>query len=412
MIEGFIEIEDDGSVRFSPDLVKKLGFLPGCAIGYETNEHTVLLHRPIQSLNRVYVEATNSCNLMCTTCIRNVWQEKTGFMKFQMFENLLDSLMAEPLKPEIFFGGFGEPLTHPAILDMVKLAKEKGFPTMMITNGTRLSDEVIDRLIQIPLDMLWVSVDSICEDSYESIRDGASFGSVLGNLGRFDSKRIALRTKLPELGIAYVAMKRTVEQLPDLVVYARKIHAKRVMVTNVLAHTEDLAMQRLYSRSLRESGWTDIDVILPRVDLKNQQMVQSLSGLARVLHTNLLEKQRSTTYDCCPFVLKGSVSVRWDGHVSPCLPLLHMSPSYLGSTKRINHAYSVGSLDEHSIVDIWNSKEYTALRNKLKSFEFAPCTMCFHEGCEIVQENQEDCFGNSAPACGGCQWAQGFIQCP
>ncbi|OGN93594.1 MAG: hypothetical protein A2Y88_12875 [Chloroflexi bacterium RBG_13_48_10] len=26
--------------------------------------------------------------------------------------------------------------------------------------------------------------------------------------------------------------------------------------------------------------------------------------------------------------------------------------------------------------------------------------------------NLEDCFGNSAPACGGCLWAQGLIQCP
>jgi len=26
--------------------------------------------------------------------------------------------------------------------------------------------------------------------------------------------------------------------------------------------------------------------------------------------------------------------------------------------------------------------------------------------------NLEDCFGNSAPTCGGCLWAQGLIQCP
>jgi len=171
-------------------------------------------------------------------------------------------------------------------------------------------------------------------------------------------------------------------------------------------------MQRLYSHSLRESGYADIDVILPRIDLKNHMMLQALARVAQVLHSNILEKQRSTTYDCCPFILKGSVSIRWDGQVSPCLPLLHMSPSYLGATKRMNHAHSVGSVVDHSILDIWNSKEYVALRNKLKSFEFSPCTMCFHKSCEIVQENQEDCFGNSAPACGGCQWGQGFIQCP
>jgi hypothetical protein len=24
----------------------------------------------------------------------------------------------------------------------------------------------------------------------------------------------------------------------------------------------------------------------------------------------------------------------------------------------------------------------------------------------------EDCYGNAFPACGGCLWAQGIIQCP
>jgi hypothetical protein len=30
----------------------------------------------------------------------------------------------------------------------------------------------------------------------------------------------------------------------------------------------------------------------------------------------------------------------------------------------------------------------------------------------MADENLEDCFGSPTPACGGCLWAQGFIQCP
>ncbi len=26
--------------------------------------------------------------------------------------------------------------------------------------------------------------------------------------------------------------------------------------------------------------------------------------------------------------------------------------------------------------------------------------------------NEEDCFGNTFPTCGGCLWAQGVIRCP
>jgi hypothetical protein len=30
----------------------------------------------------------------------------------------------------------------------------------------------------------------------------------------------------------------------------------------------------------------------------------------------------------------------------------------------------------------------------------------------MTESNQEDCFGNTFPTCGGCLWAQGFIRCP
>ena len=30
----------------------------------------------------------------------------------------------------------------------------------------------------------------------------------------------------------------------------------------------------------------------------------------------------------------------------------------------------------------------------------------------MASTNGEDCYGNALPACGGCLWAQGVIQCP
>jgi hypothetical protein len=30
----------------------------------------------------------------------------------------------------------------------------------------------------------------------------------------------------------------------------------------------------------------------------------------------------------------------------------------------------------------------------------------------MSEANEEDCFGNGFPTCGGCLWAQGVLQCP
>jgi hypothetical protein len=90
--------------------------------------------------------------------------------------------------------------------------------------------------------------------------------------------------------------------------------------------------------------------------------------------------------------------------------LLHTYKTYLYGNERKVHSYALGDIRRSTLRKIWNSKEYRAFRERLRAFEFSPCHIC--GGCTLVEENKEDCFGNTFPACGACLWAQGVIQCP
>jgi MoaA/NifB/PqqE/SkfB family radical SAM enzyme len=114
--------------------------------------------------------------------------------------------------------------------------------------------------------------------------------------------------------------------------------------------------------------------------------------------------------DTCPFVECGSMSIRWDGRVSPCLPLLHTHSAYLGNRRRETIEFYFGSLADRSLSEIWNDPEYLAFRQRLQEFDFPPCLRC--KSCDWIDGNQEDCFGSRPPACGGCLWAQGYVLCP
>ena len=77
----------------------------------------------------------------------------------------------------------GEPLIHPLLPDMIKVAKALGILEVQInTNGQMLTNEKIDRLCDSGLDRIIVSVDGITKKTYESIRLGASWDKLLGNL--------------------------------------------------------------------------------------------------------------------------------------------------------------------------------------------------------------------------------------
>ncbi len=78
----------------------------------------------LQMLEKIYIGSTNTCNLKCRTCIRNIWDEQDTFISEQTFANILKNIVEISPLPTVFFGGFGEPLNHPRIINMVERLKK------------------------------------------------------------------------------------------------------------------------------------------------------------------------------------------------------------------------------------------------------------------------------------------------
>ncbi len=87
------------------------------------------------------------CNLECRICIRNVWDEPIGQMSSETFNRIIEGL-GFFTQSFCFFGGFGEPLVYPNIVDMVARVKALGTPVDLITNGTLLTQEMSRRLMK------------------------------------------------------------------------------------------------------------------------------------------------------------------------------------------------------------------------------------------------------------------------
>lgn len=409
-----IEVDSQGCVLLPARVARSYGFVAGAKARLEEDANGLRLTRSSASLARIYVEPTNRCNLDCLTCMRNVWDEAPGMMSEEIFQRILDATRSLQPAPSILFGGYGEPLVHPRICDMVEQATRSGAVVELITNGILLDEGTARRLIQSGLDRLWVSLDGATPESYADVRLGASLPTVIENLRRLKTLRAKMNAPAPRLGIAFVAMKRNITDLPRLVRLGKSLGADQFSISNVLPHTPELRDEILYGRSISSgtpapSEWSPL-IGLPRLD------IDSLTGssLAQVLGSHhrlaIARQDVSGGMNTCPFVEKGSVSIRWDGAVSPCLALLHSHESYLDNHIRRSLAFTLGSLSDHSLLDLWNLPSYQELRERLLAFDFSPCITC--NSCEMADANQEDCFGNEAPACGGCLWGQGFIQCP
>ncbi len=408
-----VKVQEDGSVSIPPVLAGKLGLERGADLEIIAKGRRVEIQPNIHSLARVYIEPTARCNLTCGMCIRNTWQEPVGDMEFAVFERLANRLREFPHLDSFMFGGFGEPTAHPDILRMVRLAKQVGVRIEMMTNGTRLNEEMIAGLMEAGLDRLWISLDGVTEAGVDNIGHGTGYECIKANL-RLLRKMNRRGLRRIDVGIAFVVTRKNIDDLGKIEPLIRGADARYVSISNVLPNSHVMESEMICNLGLTletftgASGRTEIS--LPRMDV-NKRTKEALYNLLRSCdNVNLMGNPIGAPSQSCRFIKDRCTFIRWDGKVSPCTELLHTHRTYLFGLERIVRAYSVGDVTSDGLFEIWSSEEYVRFREKVREFNFSPCHAC--GGCSMLESNAEDCGGNAFPVCGGCLWARGIIQCP
>ena len=410
------EVDESGRLILPPEVARQYGLNPGSRVRLDEGTNFVRMHRPVTHLTKIYIEPTVACNLDCITCFRNAWDQPIGKMTEETFESILNGLKQMDPIPSVYFGGIGEPLFHPKTIEWIRRIKQElGVKVELITNGTTLTERKARELIDAGLDVLWVSLDGATPESYADVRMGAELPVILENLRRLFKMRKGGHFPQPEIGVAFVAMKRNIKDLPKIIKMGHTFGARYFSVSNVQPTTEDLQDDRLYKRTIRNIAYLPSPVLpklsLPKIDFNEETQAALTEAFNSGCNVSFAGNNWGGANDVCNFVESGTMSIAWTGEVSPCWPLMHTHMSYLHGKPRLSKKHIIGDVREQSLEDIWLDPEYVAYRERLHNFVFAPCTFC--GGCDLSEENVEDCLGNDiSPVCGGCLWAQGIIQFP
>jgi MoaA/NifB/PqqE/SkfB family radical SAM enzyme len=408
------EVNAEGQLVLPAELAARWGLMPGARVRVDEDTNKLHLHRSISQLHKLYIEPTDMCNIACRTCIRNSWDEPMGRMTRETFERIVEGIAAIEPKPSVMFAGFGEPTFHPQIVEMVERTKQLGCFVEITTNGTTLTENRARQLIEAGLDVLWVSLDGATPESYADVRLGAELPKVLANLERFNRMRPGGHFAHPEIGVAFVAMKHNIAELPQVIELGKRFGAKHFSVSNVLPYTQEMRSETLYENLFDDitylsSRWLP-HLSLPKMDVKSQARDAFLAALQSGASVNFAGNSLAGANDSCLFVESGAMAIGWNGSASPCPPLLHNQITYLRKRERRLRRHWIANVNARSLLEIWNDPEYVKYRERVMGFQFAPCTFC--GGCELLDSNETDCLGNPFPVCGGCLWAQGLIQCP
>jgi len=134
--------------------------------------------------NIIYIESTNRCNLDCIMCPRRLMSRAQIDMDLDTFDRILRQIDTQ-LTEMIVLHSDGEPLINPNIIEMIQRVKSFDLPVMTSTNAALLDESTAQMIINSGLDVLTLSIDSINDVVYETIRKGASYKKVMKNVFSF-----------------------------------------------------------------------------------------------------------------------------------------------------------------------------------------------------------------------------------
>jgi spiro-SPASM protein len=135
-------------------------------------------------------------------------------MKLDLYERLLADIA--PYRDDIVIdiGLYGEPLLHPDIASMIRLAKD-GLCRWVIlnTNGLLLNEDTCRAICEAGLDFIVIGLDGVSDKTHQTVRGSGDYNAVVGNIERLLEVRARLSSNLPKVVLQIVKTKPSEEEI-------------------------------------------------------------------------------------------------------------------------------------------------------------------------------------------------------
>jgi len=155
-------------------------------------------------------------------CPRHLMKGRLGNMSFDLYRRIIDEIAGYPKTALIPFYR-GESMLHPQFIDMLAYARRKNIrPIQFTTNATRMKPEIARALIDLEIDFVSFSVDSINPETYASIRKGGRLEEVLENIEYFCEYKNLKAKARPEIQVSVVRTDDNEDEIADFVKYWRR----------------------------------------------------------------------------------------------------------------------------------------------------------------------------------------------
>jgi MoaA/NifB/PqqE/SkfB family radical SAM enzyme len=317
----------------------------------------------------LYLETTNRCNLLCTTCPRTYEElEPEADMPWELFTSLIDQY---PNIARVVLHGIGEPMLVKDIAQRVKYLKDRNIYVLFNTNGTLLTEANGRALIVAGLDELRVSLDAAEAEVFQMVRGRDFFDKIVANVRNFTRLQRELNAAKPRVSLWLTGLRETVDQLPNFVRLAHSIGVTEVYLQRLVFFDSPMNENSLAraESALFEHTTVREEALIHEAESVARDLGVMFSASGAVDPGESIKMQRSDSpWSLCrrPWSL---MYITANGRVLPCCIAPFSMKGY--------NSFTLGDATQSSLREIWNGPEYQRFREGLLTSAPPPaCANC------------------------------------
>ena len=292
----------------------------------------------LASPNFIQVEVSNICNLHCIMCPIDDIEAPKRKLTIDEFKRILSQF---PYLKQVGLYGIGEPLNNPRIYEMIKICHDRNIKTEFVSNATLFNETRINQLIESGLSNIYISIDSVNPQNYESIRIGSNFEKVIQNLKTLIDCKKAANSKTPEIGIVTVTMSENVDELIDIINFISTLEVDSLMIKGLNTSYTGQSLK------INSDNFNKVLALCKKINQSGKLQI-------RFYHENK---------EACSWPWN-SVFITVHGDVTPCCNCADSS------------IISFGNIFQQNFLEIWNNEQYKNFRTTFRSEIPTVCKPC------------------------------------
>lgn len=293
----------------------------------------------------VELDMTNLCNHKCPECSGWYFQDRNhSSLSKDLAEDIVRQLAKAKVRGIIFTGG-GEPLCHPYLMRAVKLAHSLGLDVGFITNGSLITEEIGNVLLNC-CTWLRVSLDAASPETFEKIHglDGNAFHNVINNIQLLVRMKKCLNSSTV-VGIGYLTCDYTKDEMYKVTKLCKKLKVDYLQFRPLQIHNDGKFEYHL----------TDITKNIYRC------INEGVDGFKVLYSRHKYDMMRDKAY--------GRNYKKCYGHQFATV-IAADAKMYLCCHMRGHDKYCIGNLSKNSFTEIWNSKQR---KKVVENIDFKDC---------------------------------------